>query len=131
MSVDPVFHGRVKHGQLFLDDLPRYEQYFARLEGKRVDYIVRVHRDRRSSPQNRYYWGCVVALLAEHLGFEKQELHEALKLKFLAINPDAPLPVARGTSDLNTAEFADYVERCRRLAAELGCIVPGPGEVEF
>ena len=72
-----------------------------------------------------------MALLAEHLGFEKQELHEALKLKFLAINPDAPLPVARGTSDLNTAEFADYVERCRRLAAELGCIVPGPGEVEF
>jgi hypothetical protein len=131
VSVDPVFHGRVKHGVMFLDDLPTYERHFAGLEGKRIDLIVRVHRDQRTSPQNRYYWGVVVTLLADHLGLEKQELHESLKLKFLVINPDAPLPVARGTSELDTAEFADYVERCRRLAAELGCVIPAPGEVEF
>ncbi len=35
----------------------------------------------------------------------------------------------RSTTDLDTAEFSNYVERTRRFLAEQGWSVPGPGEV--
>jgi hypothetical protein len=80
---------------------------------------------------NKYYWGVVVALIAEHVGDEPESVHEDLARKFLTVDPDAPLPKRRSTAELDSAEFARYVDECRRFAATfLGVVIPGPGEVE-
>jgi hypothetical protein len=40
------------------------------------------------------------------------------------------LPTVRSTTDLDTAEFVEYIEQCRRLGAEMGVIIPSPGFAE-
>ncbi len=72
--------------------------------------------------------------MAEYCGYEPEEMHEALKVRFLLkhgfSNETTTLPTIRSTTDLTTAEFSEYVDQCRRLAAEMGIIVPDPGAVE-
>ena len=99
------------------------------LEGKDIELTLRRLRMKRSGRQNRYYHGVVIATFAEYCGYEPAQLHEALKLRFLVIDPEAALPVARSTTDLDTREFTEYVERVRQLAAEMGCYIPDPNEV--
>ena len=66
-------------------------------------------------------------MFAEHLGYDvPEELHHELKRKFLAVDPDAALVKMRSTADLTDAEFREYVEQVRRLAAEYGCPIDGP-----
>jgi len=53
-------------------------------------------------------------------------MHEALKWRFLQTHADQSgefevksswvrLPTVRSTADLDTAEFTEYIEQCRRL----------------
>ena len=53
-------------------------------------------------------------------------MHEALKWRFLQKH-DGPLVTVRSTTDLDTAEFTEFIEQCRRLGAEMGVVIPGPG----
>lgn len=78
----------------------------------------------RSGQANRFYWGVVIPTLAEHWGYTKDELHDALKWKFLRVdNPDFPMPTVRSTATLTTEEFQEYVNQVRRLGEEDGCVV--------
>jgi hypothetical protein len=84
----------------------------------------------RSSQQNRYYFGVVVKMIAEFCGYEPDEMHETLAMKFLRIEDDPILgtPRRQRTPKTNTAEFTEYIEQCRRLGAQLGLYIPDPGE---
>lgn len=46
---------------------------------------IRVSRQHalRSGQQNRWYWGVIVQLLADHTGYTADEIHEVLKAKFI------------------------------------------------
>jgi hypothetical protein len=129
----PKFSGRVdERGQLRVSDRPALEAWLKTLVGKDVDLSVKRHRKDRTSPQNRYLFGVVYPVLGEHLGYEVDELHEALAFKFLSLTgPDEPLPRRRSTADLTTAEMTEYIETIRRFAAtEFGCYIPDPNECE-
>lgn len=133
MEVVPIFTGRVnQQGKLDPDAPKDLQRYIHTLTGKPVDITVRIHRSRRSSRANRYYFGVVVRMLAEYCGYDTQDMHEALAMKFLRVE-DCPVtgaPRRRRTPQTNTREFADYVDACVRFAAELGIVVPQPGDVE-
>ena len=97
-----------------------------------LELVVRKHKAQRTSKANRYYWGVVIHLLSEHTGYEPDEMHEVLAFKFLRIE-DCPItgaPRRQRTPKTNTAEFADYVDRCIRFAAELGVVIPDSTQVE-
>lgn len=126
----PIFHGSIAGGVLYLDDVQAYEKQIASLDGKPVELILRRHRVQRSGNQNRYFHGVVLPLLAEHCGYECDEMREALKIKFLSTHTDGDLPSVRSTADLTTAEFAEFTDQCRRLGAELGVNIPDPGQAE-
>ncbi len=128
--MNPIFQGHVAQGVLYLDDLPAYEKQIALLDGKPIELVLRRHREQRSSQQNRYLHGVVIPMLAEHCGYEPFEMKDALKWRFLQTHTDGKLPSVRSTADLNTAEFAEFTEQCRRLAAELGCVIPDPQTAE-
>ena len=78
----PLWPGQVTKGKLILETPMRYLAYLSGLEGKRVELILRKQKSKRSDQQNRYYWGVVIEILANHCGYEAEEMHEALKIKF-------------------------------------------------
>lgn len=84
----------------------------------------------RSLEENSYYWGVVVETLSRHTGYTPEEMHDALKTKFLPHMVDEfGLSHTTSTKALNTKGFEKYLEDIRRWAAsDLGCIIPLPNE---
>lgn len=132
-NLDRVFTGVVSDtGRLDLDRKADLKAHLLELAGSAVEVVVRPRRDTRSSNQNRYYFGAVVRPLADHLGYTEDELHEALKWKFLRKEAEGPLATVRSTASLDTVEFEDYLERVRTWAsAELSYTIPLPGEIDL
>jgi hypothetical protein len=58
--------------------------HVALLEGKRIELVIRKRRSQRSLQQNKYYFGVVVEILANYCGYTTDEMHSALKIKFLS-----------------------------------------------
>ena len=128
MSEAPVFVGLVQDGKLRIDYRAQFDAYLRRFEGEAVEVEVRKRRSQRSRAQNAFWWSVVVPTLAEHTGYSKDEMHEALKAKFLSTE-DLSLGLTKigSTAKLGTQEFADLVDRVVLWAAEaLGVIVPPP-----
>lgn len=87
------------------------------------------YRQRRTDAQNRYYWPCVVRPFGDFLreqgeGYTDEMAHEFLKFKFLrqtVPNLSTGEVVGeriRSTTELNTEEFAEYLEHCIAYLAE-------------
>jgi len=108
-------------------------------EGTQLEFTVRKAIDRRSNPQNRFYWGCVVPAIKAGLkdggmDLTTEQVHEMLKFRFL--KRDVPMgsdgefvTVVESTSALDVMEFVEYTDRCIQFAAEyLNVAVPQPGE---
>lgn len=130
----PVFHGRVnEHGVLVLAAPIRglMTRHLASLKGKPVAITVKTERVQRSDQANRYYFAVVVTLIAECCGYEKDEMHDLLAMRFLRIEDDPVTgsPRRKHTPETDTKEFSEYVDACIRFGAELGVVIPEPYEV--
>lgn len=130
----PILRGTVTpDGRLEFQPAVRglMRRHLSTLAGKAVEVTIRAEARKRTDRQSRYYFGVVVPLLAEFCGYDKQEMHELLAMRFLRIEDDPVTgsPRRKRTPQTNTKEFAEYVDTCIRLAAELGVYVPEPGEV--
>ncbi len=136
----PIFEGDIVNGKLKLlphikTGINRWLSIFA--SGSHVDIVIRKHRDKRTDDQNRYYWGVVVKILADHFGYESDEMHEELKLMFNPIQSkiDPSRKIGGSTTKMSTVEFYcdqdSYVERiCRWSASEHGVYIPPPEKAE-
>lgn len=125
----PIFRATITKGQLRIHDRERFDRYKLRLSGD-VDVLVKPHRRIRSGNQNAWYWGVVLAIIADHTGHTSAEMHEFLKLKFnskpITVNGEMKL-IGSTTTDKNTSEFSEYIEQVRAWAAiELGLTIPDP-----
>ena len=120
--------GRVSaEGRLQLLNLSGWRGLLKHLAGKTVVVTIAPYRKRRSVNQNAYFHGVICELISDHTGYEVDEVKEILKHMFLFV--DEPYPHARPTSRLNTAEMAEFTDRCIRWAAqELGIVLPLPNE---
>lgn len=103
--------------------------------GAHVSIRVEIERPKRSSRQNRFWHGIVIPLFAGHCGYEFAEMKDALALKLIPkelVDMDTgEVRIVPGhTSELNTKEFNDLIERAQRLGAEMGIYIPDPGEQE-
>lgn len=93
-------------------------------------------RPRRSDRQNRYYWPCFVQPFGDYLRgqgnehFTDEMAHAVLKEMFLKTTvvdseTGRELSFTRSTTELNTGEFNDYLDRVAQfLAEECGFVVP-------
>ncbi len=127
----PILRGMASKGEPIWDRPGAWKMALGALEGRRFEVTIRRERKKRSLNQNSYYWGIVVAMIAEAAGYEPEEAHEALKWELLRVHDDTRLPTVRSTADLTTVEFEDYMARCRRLGAEVyGIYIPDPNECE-
>jgi hypothetical protein len=116
------------------------QSLFSYLKELENDYIVSVKKQRntRSNMQNSYYWKCIVQGLAEELGYFPNEMHDALRAKFLSeyemisIN-DKQIVINKigSTTALNTKVFEEYTEQIRVWAlTDLGIRLMLPNEYE-
>jgi hypothetical protein len=113
--------------------------YLRGLAGKRVQVTVEKFKNNRTIQQNRYYWGIVVKLIAEHTGHDPEQLHELLKQKFSPkwyFTPEKNLmmggaSIPTSTARLDTLEFVEYTEKCRMWANEFFNLnIPLPGDIK-
>ena len=123
-----VFHGEVKQGRIKFDHPEKYLVNLSTLEGKRIELTIQKERHNRSLSQNSYYWGVVIEILGNNYGYDPEEMHEALKFKFLKLHEDSGLVTTRSTRKLTTVEFGDYLDKVIRWAAEEGLYIPPAGE---
>ena len=120
-------------GVLVLDDQARWRAQLAKWAGKRVRLSVTRRHSGRSVQANAYLWGVCYAVIAEWSGHDADEIHEALKEKFLVPHADSlpsgqTLSVRPSTASLDSKAFAEYVEHVRRWASEQGLYIPSPDD---
>ena len=129
-KVIPEFWGEVKNGQLFFENRERFDKYLGGLTGK-VKVVVRKWRKNRSLNQNSYYWGVVIKILAEELGYTDEQCHNALKWEFLRVEGKR-IPTIKSTALLTTLEFMDFIDKIQIWAAqELNINIPSPNEIDI
>lgn len=105
-------------------------------------YLVSIENgNNRTSPQNRYYWGCCLPLVKEGLqgiGYREvktnEDAHEVLKylfLKKLIPNEETgeAIEILGSTAKLTTVEFNEYIDQIVQWGAEyLNIQIPLPNE---
>jgi hypothetical protein len=100
---------------------------------------IKEKKKKRSNSQNGYLWAVVNQMVCRRLidlghDVSIEETHDFLKASFNykeLVNEDTGevFKIPRGTSELSTKEFSEYIERVVRFGAEiLGIIIPLPNE---
>lgn len=107
------------------DNRPYLFQKIGQLDPhKRWIVTVREKQIKRSNAQNSRYW-LFMQGFARHLGYEKEEMHDLCRMKFLServIVGDKEMIKLISTPKTTTKEFTEYCDACIRWAAELGYV---------
>ena len=128
--MDIAFMGKSEKGIVVLDDEKGFTEHIKSLDGKFIQLVVRRYRTNRSNNQNKYYWGVVIKILGDELGYMPDEMHNALRWKFL--RKGGKLETVKSTSSLTTIEFEEYLELVRIWALrDLEIAIPLPNEVDI
>jgi hypothetical protein len=101
------------------------------------NYIIEVKKNRaiRSLSANRYYHA-ILNIIGISTGHTHEELHEAMKMKFnctvIFFPKGGSQVISKTTADLDTAEFAGYVNRVKAWALnEFGIIIPEAKDIDY
>ncbi len=101
-------------------------QYIKNLKDGKYLVEIKKRYKKRTKAQNRWYWE-VIKIIGNELGYEKNELHEAFKAKFLDIKmDDRGLMFTTSTTGLTTKQMNEYWEAIARWAAQQGIHIPNP-----
>ncbi len=125
-------------GIFHIQNKDRLREWARMNPGKQLMVRIDKRGSRRSTPQNRYYFGVVVEevrLGLLQLGHElnKDEVHFFLKERFNSVTVENKqghsIDVPGGTTQLNKTEFGEYIEKIARFASDfLGIVIPQPNE---
>ena len=137
-------YATVKDGTLKISHREIFQENVRQMPSGRYLLTLEKLYSKRSSPQNRYYWGVMIPAVQRgflNLGYEltKDECHEFLKNRFLEkrrtkqivnrVTGEVEMIGILTTKDLTTTEFDDYKDEIQHFAAEfLGENIPDPGE---
>ena len=123
------FRGKIVDGKAKVYQPELMQMYIESLkEGTEIKYTLGIYRNTRSNEQNRYMWGIVYMMISDRTGYFVEEVHDAMKIKFLTIE-ETPLHRVRSTSTLDTLEMEEYLSNIRTWASlELEIYIPLPNE---
>ena len=102
------------------------------------EITAKPYKHSRTSAQNRYIWGVIYSHIKKHVfdstgaTFTTEEIHEYCKDLFIDAMPKPVMGrfvVVKSTTNMNTAEFCDYVERIQHHFAEQGLNIPDPVKI--
>lgn len=139
VNSDVVAFGQIRNGRIHFHNRRWFDEAIRRFrDGAEVEIEVSRRRATRSINQNAYYFGVVLQLISDYTGYTVDELHDAMKAKFIpkklafcdgnGVVQDE-LVLGGSTRKMTTIEFHDYIEQIRRFAAEsLDVNIPDPDE---
>ncbi len=91
-------------------------------DGKRINYRYEVTRlrNKRTPSQNAYLW-LLNNIIADHTGYSQNEIHDKYlqhlrTFKFEDLTGKIK-DYVKGTSDMNTKELTDYIEKVKDYSA--------------
>ena len=127
-----------ENGNLLIQNRSLMDEFCKRFPGKQWILKIVRRRAKRSSQQNRYYFGVVVhcvrvALLELGHDMNTDEVHEYLKGKFNTVfleNSNGVVEEFPGsTKELNKVQFGEYLEKIFQWSSEyLSITIPSPDE---
>ena len=94
--------------------------------------ILVIDWDKRTIPQNSYYWGVVLDTLSKHTGHTPEELHDMARYQFhfkLYRVKGEEVRIPQSTTGLSKKSMAIYLEQVIAWANQLGCRIPSPDEL--
>jgi hypothetical protein len=88
-------------------------------------------KEKRTTSQNSYYWGVILKVFSESIGYEPEQVHEIFKSKFAGYTfrefPGVKRKkIQKTTSGMTKEEMSVYIEKCIAFAAEWGIVIPSP-----
>jgi hypothetical protein len=83
-----LYRGKVEKGQFIPDSKFQWNSAFMAFNNQRVTVSIKKVSKPRSLNQNAYYWGVVLKIFGEHLGYTLEEIHEVCKWQFLKVFRD-------------------------------------------
>lgn len=103
------FNVRVFDGQVIFrkEDKESYSKHLSKLHDTNCICEITERKKFRTNPQNRYYFGVLIPIIAEWSGNKKDDVHEYLKAKFL-FDKSRKIPRIKSTTELSTKEFSQY-----------------------
>jgi hypothetical protein len=128
-----TYYSDVKNGRLQKNVSEIIAKELRQFEGKRIELSIKKLKSKRSGQQNKLWW-VYVTIIASELGYDKNEMHEILKFKFLKkekVNEKTGeiLEYIGSTTKLNKSDFADMISDLIRWAAEtFDIVLPAPNE---
>jgi len=98
-------------------------------EEKKVVIEVKGYRDNRTNAQNKLLRWQVYKEIAKDTGYLPEQIHWYCKGKFL-LDRSWKIPCPKSTTELNTKEFGEYVDKIvRRASQELGLFIELPSDL--
>ena len=134
------FFGRIDGGVLKISNRRAFDLELSAIKDTDVEIVIK-KRGRRSTQQNRYYWGVVVWMVRKRLDemgyrYTADDVHSFLKDKFNGVdiaNDDGEVigRIGQSTTHMNKSEFAEYVDKISEWASmSLEIYIPPPGATE-
>tara|TARA_R100000388_G_C7231142_1_gene154751 strand:- start:440 stop:823 length:384 start_codon:yes stop_codon:yes gene_type:complete len=122
---------KIINGQIVFTDKNKLDAELQSFENQSVTVTITKNIP-RSININKYYWSVVVNVPANHLGYDKEEMHETFKDKFLYkkefIN-DEWVKIKLSTTKITNAQMIEYIDRIKRFCTqEFGIYIPDPNE---
>jgi len=116
-------------------DKQKVIEYIQKLPDKKYIVKIELKREIRSLPQNKLMW-LWLTCIEQETGNDKNDLHDHFKDKWLPKKVVAMFgkiiekPIS--TSELDSKQFTDYLERIQQFAnIELGIVLPNPDDLHF
>lgn len=126
----PRFRAKIIDGKLSLYNRDAFAAYLHSISGEYYLYLERP-KTKRTLQQNAYYFGVVIVESADAYGYapwDRKYMHDAWKFRFLKVT-DGKFERIKSTTELNTVEMSEYIEKIRAAALDDGHYIPDPSEV--
>lgn len=116
-----VIHKK-ESGEVVYFGFETLEEIMKNLPPERYRIEIKRYHNQRGLEANRYYWK-LIQIAADFIGYEREELHEVLKYKFLKrtkVYEDTGeiYEYIKSTSKLSKQEFSEYIDICKRYLSQ-------------
>tara|TARA_Y100000310_G_scaffold341856_1_gene442479 strand:+ start:2030 stop:2491 length:462 start_codon:yes stop_codon:yes gene_type:complete len=129
MKKSHSFLGSIENGELKLYNVNLFKEIVRQSNDAKIELVLKVVVDKRTTEQNSYYWGALIAPIKQGLkdlwGEEVslQETHDLLRNRFCSSErwndkTAEYIKIPKSTTELSTVEFSEYCEKCRLFALE-------------
>lgn len=125
--------GYILNGKPKFRNLERFSKEILESGWSEFEIIVCKKSKHRSTQQNRWWWACI-SILANELGYTKEQMHEICKYKFLKRElvdekTGEVFEYLKSTTELTTTEFSTLIESLIQWSSEtFKCVLPIPNE---